>query len=88
MTLGDHLQTRATLVMDNTGRPLTVVGERGNRTELGYNELGLPAYMASIIVDNANQSVDERNTFSLQFDEYARPTQRTDAAGEYNSLLL
>ncbi len=58
--------------MDNTGRPLTVVGERGNRTELGYNELGLPAYMASIIVDNANQSVDERNTFSLQFDEYAR----------------
>lgn len=81
MTLGDHLQVRASLIMDNTGRPITVVGERGNRTELGYNELGLPAYMTSIIVDNANQSVDERNTFSLQFDEYARPTQRTDAAG-------
>jgi RHS repeat-associated protein len=81
MTLGDHLQTRASLQMDNTGRPVTVVGERGNRTELTYNELGLPAYMTSIIVDNANQSVDERNTFSLQFDEYARPTQRTDSAG-------
>lgn len=81
MTLGDHLQARATLLMDNTGRPITVVGERGNRTELGYNELGLPAYMTSIIVDNANQSVDERNTFSLQFDEFARPTSRTDAAG-------
>jgi YD repeat-containing protein len=81
MTLGDHLQVRASLIMDNTGRPITVVGERGNRTELGYNELGLPAYMTSIIVDNANQSVDERNTLSLQFDEYARPTQRTDAAG-------
>ena len=81
MTLGDHLQTRASLQMDNVGRPITVVGERGNRTELTYNELGLPAYMTSIIVDNANQSIDERNTFSLQFDEYARPTQRTDSAG-------
>lgn len=81
MTLGDHLQTRASLQMDNVGRPITVVGERGNRTELTYNELGLPAYMTSIIVDNANQSIDERSTFSLQFDEYARPTQRTDSAG-------
>ena len=81
MTLGDHLQARATLTMDNTGRPVTIVGERGNRTELSYNELGLPAYMTSIIVDNANQSVDEQNTFSLRFDEYARPTHRTDAAG-------
>ena len=90
MTLGDHLDSRATLQMDNIGRPIKVVGDRGNRTEFTYNELGLPAYMTSIIVDNANQSVDERNTFSLQFDEYARPIQRTDAAGNttryyYNS---